>query len=700
MEFQGQRVLDRYLVGEVLGEGGGATVCRAEDLHLGRPVAIKFLRPELRADTSFVTRFEWEARAVAQLEHPNIVSVYDYGEFGGTYFLVMQYVPAGDLRARLDAAAPLPIEDALRIGAEVAEALGEAHWHGIVHRDVKPANILLTADGHAKVSDFGIAKILHVPTVTTSAVVLGTVHYLAPEQASNAEISPATDVYSLGVVLYEMLTGRPPFVGETYIQVAMQHLNNAPPPLSRLNRSVPPRVAAIVERALAKDPAARFPEGRAIGAALWQERRALPATRLGAGRARTGDPRPSFPPPTEVPQPPFAFASAPPAPKPAERPATEIGGPVQRTEEPHRPIEGRSPPPVLVPGAGGSASGTAPAPLREPAPTLVSSGQPGSGPPFADQAARAQPSRGDAGSMATDRPVAARWPGDADAAAAASPDRYSPPGAAGPATMTPARRSGRHPLLLAAALAAAVASVLFVGLLFAARPGGGIAPVPTPANEVAGASAEGGPIAAASAPTPEPTDPPAVLAPTAEPTAPVIAELTREPEPEPIPVAAPVERQEPPVAPPQPAQPAPASGRVVVDDDAFGGGFSAPRNYRGRTARWVYGALSPYGEMAAAFTVSGSPRSGNLTIVGIDSENGPKTPMQVLVNDTVVFSGANPLPKDPWTGPVAPWSEATFPIPPGVLREGRNTITIRNRAEVSNFNSPPYIAIDQAIVAY
>jgi len=114
----------------------------------------------------------------------------------------------------------------------------------------------------------------------------------------------------------------------------------------------------------------------------------------------------------------------------------------------------------------------------------------------------------------------------------------------------------------------------------------------------------------------------------------------------------------------------------------------------------MYGALSAYGEMTATFTVSGTPGRGNVTIVGIDSENGPKTPMQVLVNDTVVFSGGNPLPKDPWTGPVAPWSEATFPIPAGVLHAGRNTITIRNRAEVDNFSSPPYIAIDQAIVTY
>jgi len=138
---------------------------------------------------------------------------------------------------------------------------------------------------------------------------------------------------------------------------------------------------------------------------------------------------------------------------------------------------------------------------------------------------------------------------------------------------------------------------------------------------------------------------------------------------------------------------------VLLDDDAFRGGFSAPRSYRGRTARWVYGAASAYGEMTAEFSVPGHPRNGELTVVGVDSENGPKTPMEVLINGTVVFQGGNPLPKDSWAGPIAPWSEARFPVPDGVLRADRNTITIRNMAPVSNFNSPPYIAIDEIVVS-
>jgi len=138
----------------------------------------------------------------------------------------------------------------------------------------------------------------------------------------------------------------------------------------------------------------------------------------------------------------------------------------------------------------------------------------------------------------------------------------------------------------------------------------------------------------------------------------------------------------------------------MIDDDAFQGGYSAPRMYRGRTARWVYGALSPYGQMTASFTVEGTPGAGTLTLVGVDSENGPQTPMEIRINDTAIYQGGNPLRKDYYTEPVAPWGETAFDIPAGVLHAGRNTLTISNLVRVANFNSPPYIAIDQAIVSY
>ena len=202
MSLEGQVINDRYVVHNQLGEGSDAVVCRAEDCYLGRTVAIKFLRPELRADPTFVARFEREARSAGRLSHPHVVGVHDYGEAFGTYFLVMEYVRGGDLRAHLQHERRLPVEVAVRRAAEVAEARGAAHAQGIVHRDVKPANILLTDEGRAKVTDFGIAKILAVPSLTTTAAVVGTPHYLAPEQVSARPITPAADVYALGVVLF------------------------------------------------------------------------------------------------------------------------------------------------------------------------------------------------------------------------------------------------------------------------------------------------------------------------------------------------------------------------------------------------------------------------------------------------------------------------------------------------------------------
>ncbi|HEY7067504.1 MAG TPA: protein kinase [Chloroflexota bacterium] len=285
MNLQGELIHDRYAVAEELGQGGDATVYRAEDLRLRRVVAIKFLRPELQADPTFVARFEREAHSVALLDQPSIVPVYEYGDALDTHYLVMQYLAGGDLRARLRDGA-LPVDDAVRVATDVAEALAAAHAHGIVHRDIKPANILLDEDGHAKVTDFGIAKMLDVPALTATAALLGTPHYLAPEQASGGSITPATDVYALGVLLFEMLTGRHLFEGESFVQVAMQHLHTPPPALQELNAAVPDWLAAIVVRALAKDPAERYVDGEAIAAAL--HARAAGAAPVAATSAAAG----------------------------------------------------------------------------------------------------------------------------------------------------------------------------------------------------------------------------------------------------------------------------------------------------------------------------------------------------------------------------------------------------------------------------
>jgi serine/threonine-protein kinase len=275
MDLRGQRVHDRYLLGAQLGEGKDALVYCAMDCHLGRAVAVKLLRPQLCDDPTLVTRFEREARNASRLAHPNIVPIYDYGSALGTYYFVMEYVRGGHLGTYLQAQQPLAIELALRLGIEIADALGAAHARGLVHRDVKPANVLLTEDGHAKLTDFGIAKLLDVPALTQATAPLGAARYLAPEQASGAPVTPATDVYALGVLLYEMLAGRPPFTGRGLLHVAMQHLHATPPPLAELNPAVPPGLAALVARALAKDPAQRFADGAELMRALREQARAL-----------------------------------------------------------------------------------------------------------------------------------------------------------------------------------------------------------------------------------------------------------------------------------------------------------------------------------------------------------------------------------------------------------------------------------------
>jgi serine/threonine-protein kinase len=353
VDLEGQTVHDRYLVEALIGEGGDAFVYRAYDRELGRPVALKLLRPELRADPTFVTRFEREAQSAARLNHPHIVPVYDYGEAAGTYFLVMEYVPGGDLRARLRPGQPLPLAFAVRLATEVADALAVAHAHGIVHRDIKPANILLDERDRARVTDFGIAKMLDVPALTATAALLGTPHYLAPEQATGVPITPATDVYALGVVLYEMLAGRRPFEGESFVQVAMQHLHAEPPPLAA--PAVPAPLAALVRRALAKDPAARFPDGAALVAALAEQARALGVEVAFAA------PRPApAPAPAVTPSPPAAVAAGPTSRPPAGRPrlpgdvlraaVTRLRavGARQSTRRPPRPARAGRPGPVAL----------------------------------------------------------------------------------------------------------------------------------------------------------------------------------------------------------------------------------------------------------------------------------------------------------------------------------------------------------------
>ena len=262
----------RYRLEEPIGRGGMATIFRAVDEHMmDRPVAVKVLREVYSSDPKFVTRFQREARAASALQHPNIVQVYDYGQSGDSYYIVMEYIDGMDLRRYLKRRGVLPIEHGVQIARDVALGLGAAHRRGIVHRDVKPQNIMLNEDGLVKLTDFGIAsmyKDADAERLTTTGMTLGTVQYYAPEQAQGEIVRPSADIYALGIVMYEILTGQTPFDGDTPVAVAMKHIQEIPEPPSALNPRIPPSLERIILRCLEKDPQARFRDGDTLAAAL------------------------------------------------------------------------------------------------------------------------------------------------------------------------------------------------------------------------------------------------------------------------------------------------------------------------------------------------------------------------------------------------------------------------------------------------
>jgi eukaryotic-like serine/threonine-protein kinase len=251
----------RYRIIRKLGSGGMANVYLAEDEELGRRVAIKILNDRHASDDQFVERFRREAKNAAGLSHPNIVSIYDRGEAEGTYYIAMEYLEGRSLKERIVADGPLPISDAIEVTRQILRAIGFAHRRGIVHRDIKPHNVLLVQDGPGderfKVTDFGISRTT-ASQMTEAGSIVGTAQYLSPEQARGAPVDQRSDVYSVGIVLYELLTGKLPFTGETPLEIAMKHLSEVPKPPSELREEVSPDLDMIVLRALAKDPADRF----------------------------------------------------------------------------------------------------------------------------------------------------------------------------------------------------------------------------------------------------------------------------------------------------------------------------------------------------------------------------------------------------------------------------------------------------------
>ncbi|KJS12473.1 MAG: protein kinase [Peptococcaceae bacterium BRH_c8a] len=254
----GKMLGNRYEIQEKLGGGGMAIVYKARDTFLNRLVTIKILRPEFTSDDDFVARFRREAQAVASLSHPNIVNIHDVGQEDAIHYLVMEYVRGDNLKNVIKQKGYLEPIEAVRIAVQVSEALEHAHQNNIVHRDVKPHNILITTEGRAKLTDFGIAMEATSSTITRTDTIMGSVHYLSPEQARGETATPKSDIYAVGILLYEMLTGKQPYSGDSPIAVALKHIQETPLPVDEVNPDVPTELANVVRRAMDKKPELRY----------------------------------------------------------------------------------------------------------------------------------------------------------------------------------------------------------------------------------------------------------------------------------------------------------------------------------------------------------------------------------------------------------------------------------------------------------
>lgn len=653
------RMIGPYKVLDLVGHGGMSTVYKALQTDLDRVVAIKVLLPALASDPSFRQRFAREARLVASLRHPNIVAIYGVGEDDGPPYIVMEYLDGPTLNAlirqRRETGDVFGAAETLAFVRPLCNALDYAHEHQIVHRDLKPENIICTAHGPV-ITDFGVAKSLQ-ESVADMSIVIGTPAYMAPEQINGEGADRRTDVYALGVLLYELLTGHVPFTGPTPTSVTQAHLQQTPPSFATLNPyvKVAPGLEQVAQRALAKRPEDRWDSAGALYAAL------LSATN----------------PTMQIPVSPRPVQRAVPAkPLPASNSqwgrlallvpllALLIGGLVAARAWGQSGEDGSDPRIATVETATNIAGV---AETVTTAPTSISS----------DGVATPQPT--------APEPTLVR-------AAATSTPAASP---TADATNTPdadIEVSGRVTAPAGAYLRAGPgAGFPIVGGL----PDNALVAIVQRTDgwfEVDADSGERGWIAEtlietdgtiASVPTlfPVPIAPPAPTS-TAQSVAPPTTVVE-----EPPPVV-----EEPP--------PAVAGGEISLGDTDFTGGFrnSGASVYGGRTATWVYGRGSGYDRMGASFRVSGV-RSGTavLLIEGMDSEDGAKTPVQIAVNDVVLFEGASPFPNDDLPLATGVWGTLRLTFDSGLLREGTNVVSITNLASGPR-GLPPFVAVDYALL--
>jgi len=655
-------VAGRYELIEPAGEGNFSITYQARDLRLGRLVAVKLLRPQYAADAAFVSRFEREAQVAASISHPNVVDVYDFGAYQDTFFIAMQYVPGRTLRQEIDAAGRLDTRAAVRIARQILAGLGAIHAAGIIHRDIKPQNVLLGRDGEARVTDFGIAHGAIGGALTTHGTTVGTASYMAPEQARGGVMSPATDLYAVGVVLFEMLTGRLPFIADNPMAVMLAHLQQPPPQPSLLvpDAGIPAALEAEVMLALAKDPAARPASAHDMTqrlAGVMADREpsttAVPANR--GADTTTQMAVLDEPPVTAV-----RIASAPGRAIPAP--------PILPTRRQRR----RSP--WLAPLAV-----FATAILILAAIVASRTGLPGG----ADE----QP---------TSLPVAAM----ASSATASAPGE--PPAAGSQhGQPTPVSISGA---ILATSTAVSTAT----------SPPDASTSVPQPTETSTAAPTELPAATSEPAPTdtPVPTDTPPPLptnTPEPEPTATPEPPPTDTPEPTPEPVvriepisgSVAVAEETPPGTAPESSLGAGTIASFSATD--WQGASSAGESDRfGEASVGVFGTESAYPSATLRFTLSRVPSKGvTFFVSGLDDDD-PTTDatMSVAVNGSVGFD--DPSPFDDCIcaagdeGAIAPWKEISFALPASVLRAGTNRIAISLTTSGASIDGAPYIRLGDA----
>jgi serine/threonine protein kinase len=668
----------RYRLIEKVGEGGAAEVFRARDVRLDRIVAIKLLRSQYTHDEASRKRFVVEAKAAAALSHPNIVDIYDFGEADdGAMFLAMQFVEGKNLKDILQKRGRLSPAEAITIAIQACHALTAAHAKGLIHRDVKPQNIMIDERGNAHLTDFGVVKALSGPSLTQSGMTFGTAAYLSPEQATGEQVGPASDIYALGCVMYECLTSRPPFTGDNPAIVAYKQVWEQPHPLHEMAPEVLPSLESVVMRCLSKDPRRRYPNTEALATELESlsvsfnqptQAMSLGAMASGANGGRWT---------------PTGQRSSAEMSQPVPMPAVPAGGTAARPAA-HPPLS------IPVPRV------TAPPPAP---PRVTSRTQQSPLPPQRVPVAVNTAGRRDAGWVLPMALVAVLllglggagvWlgstllgsrngPPDLATATATQVGAIIPPtDTPKPLVATATTLAIAPPIVLTATetVAPAITETVVVALpTDTPLPPATDTPSPPPPTE-------------APPPTPEPPTATPEPPPTEEPT-PEESTPTTEPEPTPA---------------PEPATVAETSGSVVIDDNAFSGGFTnSNRLYHNVTARWVYGQGTRYNTMTARFNLDKAPKgTARLTLVAVDSEDAAKTSILISINDTAIFRGPNPFPNDFQGGPNGSgnWGTFSWEFDAKTLSKGANALTITNLGPGACINCPSFFMIDSVTISW